>query len=110
MAQQKSKWLLLFFLLITHYSFSQTPKYSSSNQGAINAYERGLKEYDGGETIKAIPYFEKAINKDSNFLEPYMVLGDIYASQNNLSKAIELYRKYVSINPDYFYQRIIYSW
>ncbi|MFN5347377.1 MAG: tetratricopeptide repeat protein, partial [Bacteroidota bacterium] len=107
MDQLKSKWLLLLFLMITHYSFSQTPKYSSSNQSAINAFERGLKELDAGDRIKAIPYFDKALDKDSNFLEPYMALGDIYADQNNLSKAIELYRKFVSINPD-FYPNALY--
>lgn len=93
--------------MITHNSFSQTPKYSSSNQSAINAFERGLKELDAGDRIKAIPYFEKALDKDSNFLEPYMALGDIYADQNDLSKAIELYRKFVSINPD-FYPNALY--
>ena len=60
MAQQKSKLWLLLFLLLTQYSFSQTPKYSSSNQSAINAFEKGLKELDAGDRIKAIPYFEKA--------------------------------------------------
>ena len=47
--------------MITHNSFSQTPKYSSSNQSAINAFERGLKELDAGDRIKAIPYFEEFI-------------------------------------------------
>ena len=107
MVKLKLKWLFILFSLATHYSFSQTPKYSSTNQSAINAFERGLKELDGSDRIKAIPYFEKALNKDSNFLEPYMALGDIYADQNDLSKAIELYRKFVSINPD-FYPNALY--
>jgi outer membrane protein OmpA-like peptidoglycan-associated protein/Tol biopolymer transport system component len=107
MAKLKLKWLFILFSLATYYSFSQTPKYSSSNQSAINAFERGLKELDGSDRIKAIPYFEKALNKDSNFLEPYMALGDIYADQNDLGKAIELYRKFVSIDPD-FYPNALY--
>jgi outer membrane protein OmpA-like peptidoglycan-associated protein/Tol biopolymer transport system component len=94
--------LLLLLLIIVNFSFAQKSKYSSTNQSAINAFERGLKELDGGDRIKAIPYFEKALDKDSNFLEPYMALGDIYADQNDLGKAIDLYRKFVSINPDFY--------
>jgi outer membrane protein OmpA-like peptidoglycan-associated protein/Tol biopolymer transport system component len=99
--------LLLLLLVIVNFSFAQKSKYSSTNQSAINAFERGLKELDGGDRIKAIPYFEKALDKDSDFLEPYMALGDIYADQKDLGKAIELYRKFVSINPD-FYPNALY--
>ena len=99
--------LLLLLLIFVNLSFAQKSKYSSTNQSAINAFERGLKELDGGDRIKAIPYFEKALDKDSNLLEPYMALGDIYADQNDLGKAIELYRKFVSINPD-FYPNALY--
>ena len=94
-------------ILFSSQVFAQSPKYSSTNRAAINAFESGLKELDGGNRIKAIPYFEKALDKDSNFLEPYMALGDIYADQNNLSKAIELYRKFISINAD-FYPNALY--
>jgi outer membrane protein OmpA-like peptidoglycan-associated protein/tetratricopeptide (TPR) repeat protein len=90
------------FTLVSNQLFAQLPKYSTTNKGAINAYEDGTKQLDGGNFDKAIPYFEKAINKDSLFIEAHMVLGDIYAEKDNFEKAISCYDKAANINPTFF--------
>jgi outer membrane protein OmpA-like peptidoglycan-associated protein/tetratricopeptide (TPR) repeat protein len=90
------------FALVSNQLFAQLPKYSTTNKGALNAYEDGTKLLDGGNYDKAIPYFEKAINKDSLFIEAHMVLGDIYADKDNFEKAIFYYEKAAIINPTFF--------
>jgi outer membrane protein OmpA-like peptidoglycan-associated protein/tetratricopeptide (TPR) repeat protein len=90
------------FALVSNQLFAQLPKYSTTNKGAINAYEDGTKQLDGGNYDKAIPYFEKAINKDSLFIEAHMVLGDIYAEKDNFERAIFYYEKAAIINPTFF--------
>jgi outer membrane protein OmpA-like peptidoglycan-associated protein len=94
--------LTAFFLLLSFSSFAQMPKYSSTNKSAINAFEDGTKQVDGGNWAKAIPYFEKAISKDSGFIEAYMILGDVYAEQNNFENAVKYYDKAAHINPTFF--------
>lgn len=100
------KAILLFLILSGSLINAQTSKYSSSNKAAINTFENGLKELDGGNIEKAIPYFEKTLAKDSNFLEAYMALGDIYADKNDLKKAIGLYRQFIAINPDFYFNAL----
>lgn len=89
-------------LLMSFSSFAQMPKYSSTIKSAINAYEDGAKQVDAGNWLKAIPYFEKAIAKDSGFIEAYMILGDVYVEQNNFEMAVNNYDKAAHISPTFF--------
>ncbi len=99
------KWTLLFFFLVT--SFIQckaqpgTGKYSSSNKSAIRDYEDGKKQYDSRQDVKAIKLMESAIRKDTNFIEAWMVLGQIYLEGRDYKSSLEHYRKVVQISPSY---------
>ncbi|MBK7964450.1 MAG: PD40 domain-containing protein [Bacteroidetes bacterium] len=44
---------------------------------------------------------ESAIKKDSNFIEPWMVLGQIYLEGRDYKSSLEHYRKVVQISPSY---------
>lgn len=97
------RFVVCFLLILaSNQILAQFPKYSTLNKSAINAYEDGTKQLDGGNFDKAIPYFEKALSKDSLFIEAHMVLGDIYAEKDNFEKAITCYEKAANINPTFF--------
>jgi len=78
------------------------PKYSTTNSQAVRLYESGLEYYNKNEIEKARAEFQKAIKKDSTFLEPYLVLGEIDIYDNQFENAILKYKRVVAINPTFF--------
>lgn len=102
---RKIKWAFFLFIFVS--SFIQckaqpgSGKYSSSNKSAVRDYEDGKKQYDSRQDTKAIKLMESAIKKDSNFIEPWMVLGQIYLEGRDYKSSLEHYRKVVQIAPSY---------
>lgn len=45
---------------------------------------------------------KRAVSADPEFIEAYMLLGDIYSDQKRRKESIEVYRKATEINPDFF--------
>jgi outer membrane protein OmpA-like peptidoglycan-associated protein len=78
------------------------PKYSSTNSQAVRLYESGLEYYDKNQNEKAKLEFQKAIKKDSAFIEPYLVLADIDIEEGQYDNAILNYKKVVVINPTFY--------
>lgn len=99
------KYALLLFLSVSAFVQCKaqpgTGKYSSSNKSAIRDFEDGKKQYDSRQDVKAIKLMESAIKKDSNFIEPWMVLGQIYLEGRDYKSSLEHYRKVTQISPGY---------
>ena len=73
------------------------PLHSSSNK-AIKTYNDGVIYYDYFDFKKAETLFKIAISHDPEFYEAYMMLGELYSKQNNPARAVENYRKAISID------------
>lgn len=93
---------VLIFALMWPIMVMAQPKYSTTNSQAIKSYESGLDYYDKNDIEKAKMELQKAIKRDSMFLEPYLVLGEIDIYANQFENAILKYKKVVSINPTFF--------
>lgn len=95
----------VFFLLMVfgfHSLCAQTAgRYSSSNKAAIRSFEDGRKYYDSRQDDKAIRSFEAALQRDSGFVEAWLILGQIYLEARNEDNARSHYRKAVSVNPEW---------
>ena len=50
---------------------------------------------------EAISSFENSILLDKKFIQGYNNLGNVYVKSGKFKKAIEMYNKVLSINPDY---------
>ncbi len=95
--------LLIFScLLITLFSCkAQLPPgtYTSTNKKAISAFESGLEFYNARKDEKAKEELKKAIEKDPIFIEPHLLLAQMYVEANRKQAAIDEYIKALQINP-----------
>ena len=96
----------LFFCVITFISavsYAQLPpgQYSSSNKKAISLFEEAVKYYQERNDDKAKEEALKAIEKDANFIEPHLLIAELYDSKNKVKEAIDEYVKAISINPNF---------
>jgi eukaryotic-like serine/threonine-protein kinase len=66
---------------------------TTSSLEALKAYSTGTKITNLQNAPAALPYFQKAIELDPNFAAAYNGIGVAYASQNQLGRASEYYRK-----------------
>lgn len=102
------KLLLPLLLLLTFVSCSVAQTgYSTTNKKAIALFEKARKapsvkmnpstmqpDYASG-----IALAEKALEKDSNFVEAHLLAGDFADYSNNLEKAIFHFKKAIQLNP-----------
>jgi len=94
---------ILFFFLISATTYAQLPpgQYSSTIKKAISIFEDAVKEYSQGNDDKAKEGALKAIEKDANFIEPHLLLAEIYETRNEIQNSIDEYVKAISINPKF---------
>lgn len=77
-------------------------QYTSSKKKAVQYFEEGLKEYRRKQFALAIESFKAAIDKDEEFVEPYMLIGDVYMDKRNYPEAAKWVEKAVALNPEFF--------
>ncbi|MCE7954122.1 MAG: hypothetical protein DYH00_00480 [Bacteroidetes bacterium CHB6] len=92
----------LIILLSAATVTAQKRTYTSTSSRAIKSLESAMKYYDSRQNIKAISEAENATKIDPNFIEAWMLLGDLQADNNNLPAAIDAYKKAIAINPGFF--------
>lgn len=83
------------------FSDDQVNEYSySSNEKAIEAYNKGQVAWQEQKIKKAIKYYEKAINIDPKFVFAWDNLGRAYREINKLDEAINAYKESLAIDPE----------
>lgn len=92
--------VITFAILI---SKAQLPpgEYTSKNKKAISLFESALKYYDARNDEKTELELLKAIEKDPLFIEPHLLLADIYEAKKQPLKAIDEYVKAIGMNPTF---------
>jgi len=93
------KRIIIFFVIVfsSLSLFSQT--YSVKNKKAISYFEEALRNYQAKSYYQSIYYAEKALKKDSKFVEVYYLLSDIYALQGRYQDKIDALKKAIGISP-----------
>jgi tetratricopeptide (TPR) repeat protein len=101
--------LLVVIFLVSSIYVSLAQTLTTTSKKAIRLYHEGRNHFALLEYEQAELKLKKAIGTDKNFLEAYMLLGDIYRAQNKNMYAVETYKTAIEINPDkypevfYFY-------
>jgi len=88
--------ILCIFCSLSRNSWSQS-LHTNSNR-AIKTYNDGVTYYEYFDFKKAETLFKIALTHDPEFYEAHMMLGELYARQNNHIKAVDSYRNAVRID------------
>lgn len=97
----------IFFLLIPVMLIAQN-RHTTDSKRAIKFYEEGYSQYTLFNYSSAEELLLKAIQVDDDFIEPRLILAELYASQEKNEKAIQMFEKAAKINPG-FYPMMYYS-
>lgn len=79
-----NKIIISIILILSIQTVYSQKKYHTNSKKAIKQFEKALEFYQINNISKANFYINKAIEKDPNFLEAYLLLADISNSQNNI--------------------------
>ena len=102
--------LLAFLCFAPHELLAQRNKkvkYTSSSKKAIKAFERGITYFEVRDFGEAMIDINKAISIDSNFVEAYILAGQISEMQKKMQLSMYYYRKAAIADPD-FYPMVFY--
>ncbi len=96
-------WVVLIFVLLFFVeSASGQERLSTKNRAAIKYYEDARSHYGGGRPDNALEALYLAIEKDPDFIEAYLVLGDIYNGQSKHQQEMEVLIRAVEIDSTFF--------
>jgi len=83
-------------------TFAQHSSYTSGNPAAVRAYEQAVLFYERRQNDKALDALKTVIEKDSNFVEAWILKGNVLDDQRKPEQGIEAYKKAIEIKPDFF--------
>lgn len=98
--------LLLILLLLATFAVDAQNRYSTTNKEAIQYYVQANRAIDDHLYDEAIMHLQKAVSRDSKFVEAYAQWGDVARLRKYNAQAIEAYKKVIEISPDF--NRAIY--
>jgi outer membrane protein OmpA-like peptidoglycan-associated protein len=103
--------LILFLCWPTEYLFAQRQQreLTTSSNRARRAFEDGVQKYNMRDINSAAENFRDAVRIDPEFIEAYIVMGEMFQSAERFSEAVEAYQMAININPD-FYPSVLYQY
>ncbi|MDO8899449.1 MAG: tetratricopeptide repeat protein, partial [Bacteroidales bacterium] len=97
--------LSLFFVAVFSFSASaQRDSYvfTSVSKKAIAAYTKAEKAFIENKTTVAENRLHEALQADQNFIEAWLLLGDLYMEVGKPTEAIAAFKKAIVIDPTFF--------
>jgi len=71
-------------------------------------YEEGLAAYNIFELDQAMIFFKEAVKKDPIFIEPHIMLAQLYSERRQLDEALIEMKTAIDINPDFYPNNFYY--
>lgn len=98
----------LVLLLALAISATAQP-YSSSSRKAVKLYQEARQNYRLHYFPKSEELLQKAIDKDEQFVEAYLLLAEVYHKMQKTEKEFETYQKAISVNRDFFPKAMLFA-
>ena len=80
---------ILFFVVA---SVHAQQEYTTDSRQAEQAFKEALQQYRLREHQKALGSVNKALRADEDFIEAYILKGQIFEEQKDYRRAIDMYR------------------
>lgn len=93
--------LLLIILIFSAVQLS-AQQYTSSDNRAIKFFEEAVGYLNQREIPAGLQTIEKALDRDPQFVEAWLVKADLLIEARQPDNAIEALKKSVEVNPDFF--------
>jgi len=93
--------LLLIILIFSAVQLS-AQQYTSSDNRAIKFFEEAVGYLNQREIPAGLQTIEKALDRDPQFVEAWLVKADLLIEARQPDDAIEALKKSVEVNPDFF--------
>ncbi len=93
--------LITVFLAINILNLSAQELHTRSNK-ALQAYLKGKEAYDFVNYPEAEKYLVSASSKDENFIEAFLLLGELYKDLKEYDKSIKAYERVIDIDSLFF--------
>ncbi|RLD50728.1 MAG: hypothetical protein DRJ05_19270 [Bacteroidetes bacterium] len=98
----------IFILIVLSSQFclvtAQQYQLSSENKKALKYYKEAELAYRQKELMPAVESLQKAVKKDPDFIEAWLLLGDSFSELSQKQEAIAAYKEAIRIDPDFFPQ------
>jgi len=99
----------LFVVFLPAGCMAQFPQeLSTRNNRAKRAFEEAIQKYNYRDIENAEKFFREAVKHDPDFIEAYIVMGEMFQHESIHPKAIEAYSRAVEIDPDFFPNTLFY--
>lgn len=95
-------WFILVLLVIIPSCGKVYSQLTTKNNRAANHYYAARELYTAKKDKEAAERLQQAINIDRNFIEAYLLLGEVYTELKSYPQAITALKQAISINPDFF--------
>jgi len=99
----KFKIIFSLFLALTIYS-AEAQKLSTSSRKAQKNFEEASSHLTYGHYYEANENLQKAIQVDPNFIEAFLLLGDLNTDLHQNNYAIRYYKKAIELDPEFYPQ------
>lgn len=83
---------------------AQQSQLSSENKKALKYYQAAELAYRQKELMPAVESLQKAVKKDPDFIEAWLLLGDSFSELSQKQEAVIAYKEAIRIDPDFFPQ------
>jgi len=78
------------------------PELTSKSKKAIKHYEKGAYLYSAKQFAASKTELTAALDADQDFVEAWLLLGDLHTDEGHYDEAIKAYLKSIEINPQFF--------
>jgi outer membrane protein OmpA-like peptidoglycan-associated protein len=99
------KYVIIFFLFFCYFlPFSHSQNFidiSNATDKLKKSYKEAYKIIDAGDFKKGIFQMEKIIKKNPTFINPYLLVADLYKQIGDTEKSLNYFNQAVQIAPDY---------
>lgn len=77
-------------------------QYHSESKKAIKLFQEALKSFQGHRDEEALKFLEKALKKDKDFVEAYMMKAQIFKDRGEYKQAIASFEKALGLDPEFY--------